>query len=75
MTKIEKRGCGYLRLTLEPPSPAALRRTTAGQTERRSGALEGRRAGQYGVDEAGGARKLVAQSVDFVSRVLGSGAI
>ena len=32
-------------------------------------------AGKFEVDEAGGARKLVAQSVDFVSRVCGSGAI
>ena len=75
MTKIKKRGCGYLRLTLEPPSPAALRRTTGRQTERGSDAPEGRTVRKFEVDEAGGARKLVAQSVDFVSRVFWLGAI
>ena len=71
----EKSACGFLRLTLEPPSPAALRRTTGRQTERRSEALDGQTVRKFEVDEAGGARKLVAQSVDFVSRVCGSGAI
>ena len=32
LLKTEKRGCGSLVVTVEPPSPAALRRTTGRQT-------------------------------------------
>ena len=47
----------------------ALRRTTGRRTALRSEALEGSEAKKIEVDEAGRARKYLAQSVDFVSGV------
>jgi hypothetical protein len=40
MTFLEKRGCGFSAVSLNTPSPAALRRTTGRQTERRTGSRE-----------------------------------
>ena len=67
MMFLEKRGCGFRRLTVNTPSPAALRRTTERQTERRSDALEGSEAKNTEVSDAGCAKKKMALRVDFVS--------
>ena len=67
MTFIEKRGCGGQRQSVNTPSPAALRRTTERQTERRSDALEGSEAKNTEVTDAGCAKKILALRVDFVS--------
>jgi len=45
MTSFEKRGCGPRRQTVNPPSPAALRRHTVARTER-SAALRGGKQGE-----------------------------
>ena len=58
MAFLEKRGCGGQHQTVNTPSPAALRRTTERQTERRSDALEGSEAKKLEVSEAGRAGKL-----------------
>ena len=67
MTFPEKRGCEVRPQSVNTPSPAALRRTTERQTERRSDALEGLKATNTEMSDAGCARKLVALPVDFVS--------
>jgi len=56
MTFPKKRGCGYSPLGLEPPSPAALRRTTGCQTGQRSDASEDQTVEKFEVDEAGRAK-------------------
>ena len=70
MTFLKKRGCGSPALSVEPPSPAALRRTTGRQTGRRSDAPEEQKATIIEAADAGCAKKIVALPVDFVSRVL-----
>ena len=58
MTFSAKRGCGCWWLSVEPPSPAALRRTTGRQTALRSNAPRGQTVGKIEVDEAGRASKF-----------------
>ena len=67
MMFLKKRGCGSERQYVNTPSPAALRRTTERQTERRSDALEGSEAKNIEVNEAGRAKEVTAHPVTFVS--------
>ena len=57
MTFLEKRGCGSEPQSVNTPSPAALRRTTERQTERRSDAPEESEAKNFEVTEAGRAKE------------------
>ena len=58
MTFPEKRACEYEHQTVNTPSPAALRRTTERQTERRSDAPEGSEAEILEVSDAGCAKRF-----------------
>jgi hypothetical protein len=60
MTKAEKRGCGGWALSVNTPSPAALRRLSGRRTDRRGSRFRRRKGKHTEVRSAGWARKFGA---------------